>query len=243
MAQPEKHCVCVRTREEEEDDWTLRAEWCGCGMLLPLRLMPCPALLLLAVAVWKVGAPPTFQRAVWVSHTRRHMGRPDVCVCLGKQSPAGDVFALADLGDLSRADFFLYSARLQLWGSRSEVVFHSGTLAHVRVAPNCIYCRVNQIWAENLLSKSTTKREFLTGIDLVSRCTVQGHKTTRSQCEASLTFFFFFLFKILHDLEWNFWHLAAYINLDTNEFICELLAKFRKTFIFCACSCLCKVTF
>lgn len=52
--------------------------------------------------------------------------------------------------DLSCADFSLYSACSQRWGSRSEVVFHSSALAHVWISPNCIYCILNQIWAESL---------------------------------------------------------------------------------------------
>lgn len=127
------------------------AEWWQNVMMLPLRLMPCCFWLRLC---GNVRAPPTFQQAIsQFSHTRRHMGRPEACVCLGKAKSCWKRLHTCDSGDLFCADFSLYSTCSQDWGSRSEVVFHCSALALACIPTNCIYCRLNQIWAETLHSK------------------------------------------------------------------------------------------
>lgn len=101
-------------------------EW-WCGMMLPLRLMPCASLLLLALTVcltFYITASP-----LSVSHTHRHMGQLTMCVCL--RNSCRKRLCTRGCGDLSHADFSLHSACSRCWGSRSEVVFHTSALARV----------------------------------------------------------------------------------------------------------------
>lgn len=128
-------------------------------MMMALRLMPCCFWLWLC---GKVSAPPTFQRALsqTLSHPQAHWTTRRVRLS-GKAEPAGNVSAFVD------SFFVIYLVLIFLFTVRvHSAENHSSALAHVRIAPHCVCRRLNQTWAETLHSKSTTEREFLTGIAL-----------------------------------------------------------------------------
>lgn len=116
--------VCARVKEREDDCalfWAT-ADWDAAAPLAN-------AMLLLALAVWKCRCPSYIPVSpLSVSHTRRHMGRPVVCVCLGKAKSCWKSLCTCDSVDLYCADFSLYWTCSQHWGSRS-VIFYSIALA------------------------------------------------------------------------------------------------------------------
>lgn len=121
-------------------------------------------MLLLALAMWKSQCP-SYIPASPLSDSLTPAGTLDDPTCASVWESRIPLETSPRLWTLSF--FVIYLVLIFLFTVRvHSAENHSSALAHVRIAPHCVCRRLNQTWAETLHSKSTTEREFLTGIAL-----------------------------------------------------------------------------
>lgn len=211
----EKHSMWACEKEREaEDDWTLRVLTLsdGVGWCCPSGSCHAPSMLLLALAV-----SLTFYitaSALCFSHPQAHGTTRHVRL-------SGKVLLETSSHSWMRVIYLvlIFTVHVRSAEHPDQKSYFIAVLWHICITKNCIYCRLNQTWADTSQSKSTTKWEFLTGIDL--ELVAVMYKDVQISLSASFLMF----------LRSRFTCMAlalALINLDTKTLFCKLLERFRK---------------